>query len=199
MIGRLSPESKTIRVFVAVQLPGFVRDALRAVQSELMATLPRDSAAWTRPANMHLTLRFLGAVDSTKLSNLSQSLRAAVAGFGPSNLICERLGCFPDLRFPRVVWAWVHDGCERLNELHQRVDAAVASFATKPAEARLVGHVTLARPKQIKRPDAERLAEFVKRAVDREFGRWRCQEVALMQSELLPAGSRYTTLDVFPL
>ena len=195
----MSPESPVIRTFVAIQLPDGVRAALRDVQAELKPAMPPNSMAWVRPENMHLTLRFLGGVAPAKLPALQSRLRAALTGSGPLDLICERLGCFPDLRFPRVVWAWVHDAEERLEELHRRVDEAVAEFAEKPAEPRFVGHITLARPKQIKRADAGRLAEFVERAVNREFGLWTCREVELIQSELSAAGNRYTTLDVFAL
>ncbi len=184
----LSPESKFIRAFVAIQLPEDVRAVLRAAQAELKEVLPRNSTAWTRPANMHLTLRFLGGVESARLPELQLKLREALAGFGPLDLICERLGCFPDLRFPRVVWAWVHDAEERLAQLHRRVDSAVAGFAEKPAEARFTGHV-----------NAERLAGFVERAVERKFGDWSCREVELIRSELSPGGSQYSTIEVFHL
>ena len=195
----MSPDSKTIRTFVAIQLPEGVRAALRAVQSALRPLLPHNSMAWARPENMHLTLRFLGGLDPARLPELRSRLRTALAGLGSLELVCERLGCFPDLRFPRVVWAWVHDADERLLEMHRRVNATVAGFAEKPPEARFVGHVTLARPKQIKRAEAERLAGFVERAVGRGFGIWTCCEVELIQSELSPAGNRYTTLDAFRL
>jgi len=148
---------------------------------------------------MHLTLRFLGNVATEHLDELSRRLRVATASFGALHLRCERLGCFPDLRYPRVVWTWVHDTEERLAQLHRCVEAAVGCFAEKPAEAHFVGHVTLARPKQINRADARQLAEFVESAVNRQFGTWECREAELVRSELSPSGSRYTTLDVFPL
>ena len=195
----MSLESKVIRAFVAIQLPAEVRAGLRDAQAELKEVLPLKSTAWARPANMHLTLRFLGNVDSGRLPELQLKLREALACFRPLDLICERLGCFPDARFPRVVWAWVHDAEERLAQLHRRVDEAVAGFAEKPAEARFTGHVTLARPKQIKRADAERLAGFVERAVERKFGNWSCREMELIRSELSPGGSQYSTIEVFRL
>ena len=195
----MSPESRTVRAFVAIQLPEPVREALRGIQSEMRETLALRFATWTRASNLHLTLRFLGNLDAAKLPELVRRLRESIAGFGPLELCCERLGCFPDLRFPRVVWAWVHDPAERLSDLANCVNVAVEGFVEQPAEARFVGHVTLVRPKQIKRAEAERLAEFVQRAVTRKFGGWTCREVELIQSELSPTGSRYTTLDVFRL
>lgn len=195
----MASESNVIRAFVAIQLPDSVRESLREVQAELQQLLSRNAAAWTNLQNLHLTLRFLGNVDAAKLPALAESLRKSLMNYSPLELVCERLGCFPDLRFPRVIWAWVHDTEERLADLHRRVDRAVAGLAEKPSEPTFTGHITLARPKDIRRPDAGRLAEFVNAAVSREFGRWTCREVELVRSELSPSGSRYTTLDAFRL
>jgi RNA 2',3'-cyclic 3'-phosphodiesterase len=155
--------------------------------------------AWSKPDGMHLTLRFLGKVGSARVPELVERLRSNVSGFGALELICERLGCFPDLRFPRVVWAWVHDADDRLARLHHLVNQSADAFAEKPAEKRFEGHITLGRPKRIKRAEAEKLARFVESAVERQFGGWRCDAVELVQSELLPQGSRYTTLAVIGL
>lgn len=75
----------------------------------------------------------------------------------------------------------------------------MSGFAEKPAEARFVGHITLARPKLIKRTAAEEVARFMDGEVATQFGRWRAEAVELIQSELSAQGSRYTTLDLFRL
>jgi RNA 2',3'-cyclic 3'-phosphodiesterase len=182
------------RLFVAIPVPVGVRVALQQVQSELKEILPRSAAAWARLDGMHLTLRFLGNVAVTQIPGLSDRLRAAVAEVDELTLVCERLGCFPDLRYPRVVWAWVHDEADALARLFQRVDDAVSEFAEQPAEKRFTGHITLARLKQIKRPDAEQLAAFINGAVQREFGHWTAKSVSLIQSQLNQAGATYTEL-----
>lgn len=179
---------------MAIALPAEVRSRLHAAQLELKELLPHHSAAWPQPENLHLTLRFLGNISEAKLPQLQARLSQAVTGFGALDLICERLGCFPDLRYPRVVWAWVHDEKERLQQLRQRINEAVQGFAETPAEERFVGHITLARPKQIKRPDAERLARLVEAAVNRRFGEWPAGEVLLLRSELSASGAKYHEL-----
>ena len=195
----LSLESKVLRLFVAIALPEEVKTALCSVQQELKEVLPLKSATWTKPENLHLTLRFLGQVELNRVSELERRLREKLSCLGELELICERLGCFPGLRFPRVVWTWVHDAGDRLALLHRWLEEVAGGFAEKPAEGRFVGHVTIARPKQIKRPVAERLSRFIERAVDRHFGTWSCSELELIQSELSSGGSRYTTLAKIPL
>lgn len=184
----------TCRLFVAIAVPDAVRAALKQVQDELRKVITKGLVSWTRPEAMHLTLRFLGNVDSARINELQQQLQGAAAGFGGLALECQQLGCFPDPRHPRVVWAGVRDLNDRLALLAQRVDGAVSSFAEKPAEARFAGHITIARPRQLGRTEAAALSDFVQRAVERTFGAWTAGEVELIQSELSPGGSRYTTV-----
>jgi 2'-5' RNA ligase len=187
------------RLFVAVPLPEELKTALGGVQHELREVLPPKSAAWTKQDNLHLTLRFLGQVENSRVAEIQSRLRDQLSAFGKLEFSCGRLGCFPDLRFPRVVWTGVQDEQGRLALLHRLVEKAAGGFAEKPAEERFVGHVTLARPKQIQRPVAEQLARFIAGAVGRRFGTWSCSEVELMQSELSSGGSRYTMLAKIPL
>lgn len=195
----MSAEEQTLRLFVALPVPSEIKSSFATAQSRLRDLLPRGSASWTRPENMHLTLRFLGDVSSSQLEPLTAKLAAATAGFGALPLVAERLGCFPDLRYPRVVWAWVHDAADRLAEFQQRVVTATNDYASSPPESRFVGHVTLARLRQIKRPEAETVAAFVNGAVNQRFGEWTVDRLELIRSELAPSGSRYTTLATFPL
>lgn len=195
----MSAEDPTLRLFVALPVPDKVREKLAAVQQDLRDRLPPKSVSWTRPDNVHLTLRFLGAVAGSRLESLKTSLGSAVHGFGSYQLLCTRLGCFPSLRYPRVIWAWVTDSEQRLLQLFEKVAAATKDFAENPPEERFTGHITLGRIKGIKRPAANILAEYVERAVDQKFGEWTANSVHLIRSELSPLGSRYTTLAEFPL
>ena len=70
----------------------------------------------------------------------------------------------------------------------------MAGFAQTPAEAAFVGHITLARSQQIKRPDVERLAHFFERAATRHFGDWRVSAIALIRSQPSQAGAGYTEI-----
>ena len=190
-----------VRLFVSLSVPAEVRSKLAIVQDDLRAQLPLRAASWTRLENIHLTLRFLGDVDPAHIEPLTLALQTATANFGPLPLVAERVGCFPDLRHPRVFWAWVHDadGRERLAELQRRIVEATSSITSDPAEGRFVGHLTLARFKQIKRPQVDPIAAFAHGAVDRRFGEWTASSITLMRSELSPGGSRYTCLAELPL
>lgn len=195
----MSAGAEKLRLFLALPIPAEVKAGLSAAQDELRQLLPRRTASWTPAENMHLTLRFLGDVDGRRVEALIANVTAATNGFGALPLLSERLGVFPDLRYPRVVWAWVHDEANRLAELQRRVVTATNEFACERAEEKFTGHITLARIKQIKRPQAEVIASFLHHAVNRRFGEWTGEHLELIRSELSPDGSRYTCLAKFPL
>src|SRR5262245_31263727 len=100
---------KPFRLFIAISLPKTVKAEIEKGQEELRRALTGDAVRWTKREQFHLALRFLGTVDSTRLSALADALRNASREFSPLQLRAERIGFFPDARFPRVVWIWVHD------------------------------------------------------------------------------------------
>jgi 2'-5' RNA ligase len=185
------------RLFVAIELDDAVRSALVAEQRWLKQALPKGCIGWSRPELMHLTLRFLGDVADARLDELSSSLAEVVARHGSLALTCERLGCFPDLRFPRVVWAWVHG--EGLEALQAEVSTAGESFAVGAPDKQFTGHITLGRTRRIRRSETERIAASVEGRVSRLFGKWTTKEVVLFRSELRPDGARHEAVARFPL
>lgn len=114
--------------------------------------------------------------------------------------MAERVGVFPGLRFPRVVWAWVHDDDDRLSALQRRIEAGVAGFSSSgPAGKAFTGHVTLARLHGMKRAQATALAAFAEGAVERRFSAWRVDAVHLMRSELSSHGAVHSVVATIPL
>ena len=195
----MSAGAEKLRLFLALLVPSEVKAGLSAAQDELRRLLPPCAASWAKPDNMHLTLRFLGNVDENRVDELISSVTTATAEFGALSLVSERLGTFPDLRYPRVIWGWVHDQADRLAELQRRVASATNDFTREHADEKFTGHITLARIKQIKRPQAEIIASFLQSAVNRRFGAWTADHIELIRSELSPDGSRYTCRAKFPL
>ena len=195
----MSAGEQKLRLFVALPVPAEVKKVLAETQGELRKLLPGASASWTHPDRMHLTLRFLGDVEPTRVEALTSSLSAAVKDFGSIELIAERPGCFPDARRPRVVWIGVHDGAQRLTELQRRIVCATAAFTQEPEDRQFTGHITLARVKQIQRPHTKAIASFMEGMANRQFGAWTAAKVELVRSELSATGSRYTCVTEFPL
>lgn len=195
----LGNESTELRLFIALPIPDPVKDEIERVQDELRAVLPPKSVRWTKREQFHLTLRFLGQVSSQRVPALTGAVRVACSEFAALKLRAERIGCFPSLRFPRVVWVWVHDDAEQLVRLQRNIELAVGDFAEREDDKAFTGHVTIARINSVKRAQAEGLAKLAHALVERRFGEWTADEVRLMRSELLQSGSVHTVLGRFAL
>jgi RNA 2',3'-cyclic 3'-phosphodiesterase len=187
-------ESEQFRLFIAVAMPEAVKAKIEQAQAELRLALPESNVRWTRREQFHLTLKFLGDVEATRAEALGEALRGACRGFTPLRLRAEGVGGFPDLRRPRVLWTGVRDESEQLLRLQEVVELASRDFTAEQQEEHFSGHVTLARVKGIKRPEAEALAEAAAGMKERLFGQWTTYKVELMRSELSPQGARHTTL-----
>jgi RNA 2',3'-cyclic 3'-phosphodiesterase len=183
-----------VRVFIAVQLPEPVKDRIARTQNELRDALPGRSFRWTRPEQLHVTLKFLGNVESDRVEDLSRSVNRACGGFGVLELRAGGIAAFPDLRRPRVVWTHVEERDQRLLPLQRIVDETTAGFTSERPHETFTGHVTLGRCKTIARAQTATLARLAQAMADRCFGEWTADDIAIVRSELASGGSRYTTL-----
>src|SRR3972149_1423476 len=96
--------AEQIRTFIAIELSDAVRRALGDLQLQLKGERAGRFVRWVAPENIHLTLKFLGAVDAGKLSALQPAIAEACAGIPPFALMLAGIGAFPNTRRPNVVW-----------------------------------------------------------------------------------------------
>ncbi len=188
-----------VRLFVALQVPEDVKAALAEAQRELRRHLPEGAVRWNGQAQLHLTLRFLGAVEAASVSTLIQTLQRACAASPPLHLRVAGLGLFPPHGLPRVIWAGAEDPALGLHGLQSAVQAATLTFTREPPEPSFHPHVTLGRVKRLSRSGARALAEHVAASRSPVFGTWTCSQADLMRSELAPDGAKHTVLASFPL
>src|SRR5262245_6799886 len=103
------------------------------------ATVRRDArdadVRWADREQLHVTLKFLGAVPDDRVAALSSALDAAVADLAPVALEVAGLGAFPGPTRPRVLWVGIRTGAGELARLAAAVDRALAPLGFPP-EAR---------------------------------------------------------------
>ena len=189
---------ETCRVFIAVPLPEPVKHSISVAQSKLRDALPSKSVRWTKREQLHVTLCFLGKVDSQRVEALIVSARRAAAQSGLLELRAGGIGMFPHRRRPHVLWTHVHERRDRLSGLQRRVAEATADFTNERPEKTFTGHVTLGRCHALTRAQAAMLAGLADAMDNRAFGEWTADRIEVVRSELGPGGSRYTTLAEIP-
>ena len=171
-------------------LPEDVRARLDA-ETRRLKPLARD-VAWIAPANLHLTLKFLGAVDPTCVDAIVAALARGAAGAAPFDVVLAGLGAFPSPARPRVIWAGTSEGRAPLGALAGALDEALAGLGFPRETRAFSAHVTLGRMREPARDPG--LAAALAAAKDAPLGVVRVCRVSLMRSELSPDGARYTEL-----
>jgi 2'-5' RNA ligase len=112
-----------IRAFVAIELPDEVKALLAAEQKALADGL--SGIKWVNPEGIHLTLKFLGNVPKSRLTEIERALKEATAGTGPMELCLAGRGAFPDSRRPEVVWLGLGGQTSKLAVLFQKIERSM--------------------------------------------------------------------------
>jgi 2'-5' RNA ligase len=188
----------TLRLFVACPLPIELKEALTAVQDELRAQGAR--ARWVRPEGIHLTLKFLGAVEEGHVATITSALERVIAPF-EVRLRIDRLGAFPSVSSARlrVVWAGLSGDIDALAALAARVESALEPLGF-PREGRpFAPHLTLARvPDEAGGEERRALGAMIQGLRPPPLPAIVLSEVHLMRSVLGRGGARYSELAAFP-
>lgn len=156
-------------------------EATRAALQTWQAQLPDGRAVV--PANLHLTLVFLGQQPAAALPSL-QALPSRYADFDCA-LTLDRLGCF---RRQGVVWAGMRETPPAMDGLQRALRQAVVEqgVAVPEEHGAFVPHVTLVR-NAATLPDMEREGK-------RPPIVWRARRVVLAESVVQPGGAVYRVL-----
>ena len=192
----------TVRSFVSVELTDPAREAVAGLQHDLTSAFLPHTVRWTAPQSIHLTLQFLGDVPLERIESIAQALRGACADLAAFSFDLIGLGLFPDHRRPRIVWVGVHDANVdgTLAALHKRVGEALTPLGFLPDERSFTPHLTIGRSARSASPrDLAQVGEQVNRLDVGLIKRISVDHIALMKSDLRPAGAIYTPQAILPL
>jgi 2'-5' RNA ligase len=171
---------------VAVPLPEAIQASIFAAAQELARELP--DIKWSRKVeNLHITVKFLGKVDETKLTELADELARAMAPLPRFPLELRGMGAFPSPRKANVVWAGVQDVARGLTAVAAAVEAVGERFGFAREQRTFTGHVTVGRSKGRGANVDAALGAFAGRA----FGGTTVEEVHVYESRLGDEGSTY--------
>jgi 2'-5' RNA ligase len=186
---------ESIRAFVAIGLGQELKRELRMVQIKLQEESAGRIVRWVAPENIHLTLKFLGEVDSARISDLTAALQKSTEGFAPFTLTVRGLGCFPSSRRPNVIWAGLDSQMPFAVELARRVQDTFRALGFQDEPRPFSPHLTLGRIKREVRPaDRASIGAAVERYPVQEYGEVVVDALHLIRSDLRPEGPTYTTL-----
>ncbi len=165
------------RCFVAVDIDEEVRNRLSEVQNNFSDL----GLKMIKPENMHITLRFLGDVDS----EIAKEDMRFFDGFPEFEISVVGLG-----NFPRILWAGVKDGANELEELSQ-IAKKISVGNVYTESSKFSAHITIARDIN---GAIKTAAEDIEEMKNMDFGRFSVKEIKLRKSSLSAEGPLYSDI-----
>jgi len=179
-----------IRCFLAIELPKLILRKIEEVQGDFRST--HADVRWVSPEKIHLTLKFFGNIEESRIDPIFNSIEEPVQNTLPFSLKVRGVGAFPHLKNPRVIWVGLVDGLEALASLQKETEAQLEKIGFPPENRPFHPHLTLGRMKSSR--GKEELVGRIERHKEEEFGDIQVERVVLFRSDLRPSGPIYTAL-----
>lgn len=186
-----------IRTFIAIELSDEIHQKIKEIQSEIRSSI-QSRISWSKPENIHLTLKFLGDVSLDKIESIKKNLKKVGRMHSPFEMSFGGIGTFPNFRRPRVIWLGVDRGAEQVIKIVSSIEMAMKKLGFQPERRKFTPHLTLGRVKQ-RGVNLKKIEPDLKKYDKPNIPIVQVDRLALIKSELYPSGAIYTALEQFVL
>jgi len=177
-----------LRTFIAALIPEEIKLEMNRY---IMDMKPHwEGVKWEKYEKLHLTLKFLGEVEESKIEEIKIALMESIKGYSPFMTGISGFGGFPSLKNPRVLFIGLSEN-RGLLRLQRKMEERLEPLGFKKESRIFISHVTIGRIK-----GRARSKGFFPIPQNISFS---ITEIALMRSVLHPEGSKYTPISVFRL
>lgn len=170
------------RLFVGIDPP-------EAVKAQLLGLMGGVAGArWQTDEQLHLTLRFIGEVDSRQANDIADVL--ADLRHAAFDLALDGVGMFDRRGIPHALWVGVrpHDA---VTALHHKVNQTLARAGVEPERRAYLPHITIARFSRSTGP----VDAFIATNGGVTSAPFRVDSLCLYESQLTAEGSVYTIVE----
>ncbi|MBC8441166.1 MAG: RNA 2',3'-cyclic phosphodiesterase, partial [Deltaproteobacteria bacterium] len=109
-----------IRAFIAISLPKEIKKFLYDLQGKLGKS--GIKASWPKAETMHLTLKFFGNVNVSRIDAIKACMIKAVEGIPIHSLYASGIGVFPSVKNTKVIWSGTRGQTDVLEKLVNRLE-----------------------------------------------------------------------------
>ncbi|MGD8229934.1 MAG: RNA 2',3'-cyclic phosphodiesterase [Desulfobacteraceae bacterium] len=185
-----------IRSFLAFELPLEIKKTVARISGELRQS--SLNARWVKVDNIHLTVVFMGNIETEDIPAIARGVEEVCQTFGPFDLCLKGIGCFPNRRNPRVLWLGLDGDLEPMSEFRDALQAHLTGFGIKEEKRKFKPHLTLGRFRKPKRIDSKE-DQLLSKYEDLSSSVCALKELILFKSDLKPTGAVYTKVEAWPL
>ena len=179
-----------IRSFLAIELPEPILRKIEEVEADLKSA--RADVRWVNPEKIHLTLKFFGNIEESRIDSIFKSIEEPVRNTLQFSLKVQGVGAFPSMKSPRVIWMGLVNGSQILTSLQKEIETELEKVGFQAEDRPFRPHLTLGRVKSSRGKDD--LVGRMEKHKEGEFGDFQVDLVILFKSDLKPSGPIYTAL-----
>ena len=180
-----------MRVFIAIEIPNKIRQALGEIQHDLRSLT--NSVRWVALDSIHLTLKFMGETPEKRIEEINTGLTGLT--WKRFTVTVRGVGFFPGTRSPRVFWAGM--AAPTMKELAEEIDVRMERVGFDKEKRAFRPHITLARAKDTRIDSA--LVSGAAEYEEHDFGSFTVGSIFLFKSTLKPSGAVYEKLKEYKL
>ena len=185
-----------LRTFIAVDISPAVRERAEILTARFRKT--DIKATWTKPENLHVSLKFLGDIDETQIPDLCRRVASVAQSHAPFQLSFTTAGAFPSGDRPRAVWMGVGEGRGEITELQAEIEESLLDLRIPRERRRFKPHLTLGRIRE-GGPKAKELTAIIEQNAEFDGQSCRVDCVLTLASYLERSGPTYQVLARAPL
>ena len=181
-------EEKLTRCFIALELS---REAIDYIH-ELDLQIKKKNlftGKFTEPENLHLTLKFLGEIEESKIEAVKKKLKEIK--FKEFEASLGEVGTFIN-RYNSILWIKLQG--KEIWDLQKQIDEKLRDIFS--IEERFMSHITIARMKKIH--GKNEFLDYVKNIKVKKI-KFAVKDIVLKKSELKSEGPAYENLDKYLL
>ncbi len=183
------------RLFIAIPVP--LTDELDIFYNSLREIAPHPQVKWVEPQNLHLTLKFLGNIEETKIPAIKGTLVKAADKNQSFVFEIKKTGAFPDRKGNFRVIHLKTEPAEPFIKLYKVIDFMLTEAGFTFRKDRFSPHITVGRVKSLK--NNSEMKEFIDRHQNLSLNIMKADHFELIESKLTSRGPVYTTIESFNL
>jgi len=133
------------RIFVAIDISDGARNTVANYIEDLRGEFSNARVGWERVEKLHLTIKFLGDIDSIQLQHLTEAVEKTARQFSKFNLQISQTGVFPPKRNARILWLGIDDEARNLQKINDILETECEKKGFVKESRKFKAHLTIGR------------------------------------------------------
>lgn len=182
------------RIFSAIKI--FPDENFLKLYYRLKSGLKHEKIKWVEIENIHITLKFFGETDETKINSIINVFNKATEDFKSFDLEFENVGIFGSSYKPKVIWFGIKNN-EQLIKLSNLVNENLIPVGYISDRQNFVPHLTVARIKFLN--DKKLFQQIIDKNKTIKIQKIKVDKIFLFESILKREGPIYNVIEEFSL